>query len=69
MVCTRVQSIGGRGRLEIRLQVDLDQAEALAEVQAVRVAGEVDRAVRVALATAAGWVDVDELNPLGLAGG
>jgi hypothetical protein len=51
LVCTRVQSLAGRGRLEIRLQVDLDRDEALAEAQAVRVAEEVHRAVRIALAT------------------
>jgi hypothetical protein len=52
MVCTRVQSIGGRGRLEIRLQVDLSRQEGLAEAQAVQVANEVDMAVRSALAAA-----------------
>ena len=69
MVVTRVLTIGGRGRLELRLQVDLDADEALATAQAVRVAEEVDEAVRVALATAAGWVDGAELELLGLPGG
>jgi hypothetical protein len=50
LVCTRVESIGGRGRLEIRLQVDLASPEHLAEAQAVQVADAVDLAVRRALA-------------------
>ena len=49
VVCTRVQSVGGRGRLEIRLQVDLPDQEDLAEARAVEVASGVDRAVRCAL--------------------
>jgi hypothetical protein len=57
-----VLNIAGRGRLELRLQVDLDRDERLAEVQAVRVAEDVDQAVRTALTTAVGWVDVDELD-------
>jgi hypothetical protein len=52
VVCSRVQSISGRGRLEIRLQVDLDPDERRAGVQAVQVAEDVDQAVRVALVTA-----------------
>ena len=68
LVITRVLSIGGRGRLEPGLQVDLDADEQLAEAQAVRVAEEVDQAVRVARATAAGWVDAPELDLLGLPG-
>jgi hypothetical protein len=52
VVCTRVQNIAGRGRLEIRLQVDLPSRECLAEARAVQVAGAVDRAVRHALAAA-----------------
>jgi hypothetical protein len=68
MVVTRVLNLAGRGRLELRLQVDLDQDERLAEVQAVRVAEEVDRAARLALATAPGWVDAVELHLLGLPG-
>ncbi len=52
VVCTRVQSIGGRGRLEIRLQVDLSGPDSVAQAQAVLVANEVDRAVRSALAAA-----------------
>jgi hypothetical protein len=50
VVCTRVQNTAGRGRLEIRLQVDLPSEEYLAEARAVQVAGAVDRAVRHALA-------------------
>jgi hypothetical protein len=49
MVCTRVQNVVGRARLELRLQVDLSNREARAEAQAVRVATEVDAAVRRAL--------------------
>ena len=52
VVCTRVQNIAGRGRLEIRLQVDLPSQEYLAEARAVEVANSVDRAVRHALAAA-----------------
>jgi hypothetical protein len=51
MVCTRVQNIAGRGRLEIRVQIDLSSRERLAEAQAVQVADGVDLAVRRALAT------------------
>jgi hypothetical protein len=51
VVCTRVQNVDGRGRLEIRLEVDLPSEESLAEVRAVQVANGVDRAVRYALAT------------------
>jgi hypothetical protein len=50
VICTRVQSLGGRSRLEIRLEVDLASQEQLAEAQAVKVADEVDRAVVGALA-------------------
>jgi hypothetical protein len=52
VVCTRVQNTAGRGRLEIRLQVDLPSEEYLAEARAVQVANSVDRAVRHALAAA-----------------
>jgi hypothetical protein len=68
IVCTRVQSVSGRGRLELRLQVDLSADEHLASVQAVRVAEEIDTAVRTALATAEGWLDVTELDMRGLPG-
>ncbi len=68
MVVTRVLNLAGRGRLELRLQVDLDTDEQLATAQAVRLGEEVDTAVRVALATAAGWVDAPELDLLGLPG-
>jgi len=49
LVCTRVQNRAGRGRLEIRLQVDLSRNEVRAGAQAVLVAEEVDAAVRRAL--------------------
>jgi hypothetical protein len=48
-----VQSLEGRSRLEIRLQVDLPSLENLAERQAVQVANGVDQAVRRALGRAA----------------
>jgi hypothetical protein len=57
-----VVNVAGRGRLELRLQVNLAADEQLAEVQVVRLGGEVDRAVRRALVTAPGWVDAVELD-------
>jgi hypothetical protein len=69
LVATRVQSITDTAsRLEVRLQVGLSADEQFATVEAVRVAEEVDQAVRVALATAAGWVDVGQLDFLRLPG-
>jgi len=50
VVCTRVQNVDWRSRLEIRLQVDLSSDERVAEAQAVQVADRVDLAVRRALA-------------------
>jgi hypothetical protein len=62
MVATRVVNLAGRGRLELRLQVDLAADEHLAGAQAARIGEEVDRAVRRALATAPGWIDAVELD-------
>lgn len=67
MVVTRVLAIGGRGRLEIRLQVNLAASETVAHGQAAQVAEEIDLAVQSALLTA-GWLDIDEPYLLGLAG-
>lgn len=71
LVATRVQGISDpASRLEVRLQVDLAHDEQLAHAQAAQVAAEVDLAVQCALTSAAaGWLDVDELDLLGLPGG
>lgn len=67
LVATRVQGITDpASRLEVRLQVALAVDEPRAHVEAVRVAEEIDTAVRVALATAVAWVDVAELDLLAL---
>jgi hypothetical protein len=69
LVATRVANLACRGRLELRLQVDLAANERFAEAQAVRIGEEVDRAVRRALATAPAWVDAVELDLSAVPGG
>jgi hypothetical protein len=70
LVATRTQSVSDpASRIEVRLQARLSPDEDLAHVEAARIAEEIDTAVRVALATAVGWMDVDELHLFGLSDG
>jgi hypothetical protein len=50
LVCTRVQDLGGRSRLEIRVGVDLDPDDGHARVQAQHLAAGVDATIRAILA-------------------
>jgi hypothetical protein len=69
-VLTRVLGVNGRHRLEVRMQVELSDEDKVARAQAEAVAGEVDQAVGLALASAAGaWRDIDEVDLLQLPGG
>jgi hypothetical protein len=49
LVCTRVQSLGGRGRMEIRLTADLSGEDRVAHWQAQHLAAGVDLTVRAVL--------------------
>jgi hypothetical protein len=49
LICTRVQALGGRGRMEVRLAVDLDPDEGTAHRQAQHLAVGIDLTVRAVL--------------------
>ncbi len=53
LVCTRVQDLGGRSRLEIRAGVDLDPDDGNARWQAQHLAAGVDMTIRAVLSGAA----------------
>jgi hypothetical protein len=50
LVCTRIEQLGGRSRMEIRINVDLDPAEETAHRQARHLAVGIDLTVRAVLA-------------------